>query len=233
MLRKLLLGSVAAVLSLGVMAAPASAAGAEVAMINGLPFKVDVCLGKTEVISNFRYGQAVFFSGLTPRIYGWSIRLAKTGKCTGAKLATIATTYAADTDYTSVIWKPFSQVNIKTFSNDTSVPADKATLVFRHTAKAPALADVWVWENVQLAADDWAPTFNDVRKGASSAPVEIRPGQYSIDVWASKRTKSFSWEGYWSRTDAGQVYEAYLIGTTKKNFKIVSVYGPGVVTPEP
>ena len=230
MLKKLILGAMMASLTLVAAAAPAAAEPtAEVAWLNGLPQKVDICSGGNEVVSRLKYGQAKFHSGVTPGAYAFKVRQAAPGECTGKKLGASVQTFVGDADHTVVIWKPFKRLKMKNFTNDLSVLADQTSILARHMARQPAAVDVWLWEHVAIAADDYPPTFNALKRGQSSPSVAIQPGQFYMDWYPTTRTTRFSWEGYWGRTDAGYVSEAYLIGTTKKNFKVVRLFKPGVV----
>ena len=233
MLRKLTFGMLASVMALGVFAVPASAAvQTDLAWINGLPGKVDVCIGRTEIISNLRYGRAKFYLW-EPGTFRFVIRKAAAGKCNGRKLGVVRTTIGASGDQTAVIWKPFRKLKIKVFDNDTTVEAGASSLVYRHMAKYPAAVDVWLWEHVLRVSDEFPPTFDDVRRGTSSPKVDLRPGQFYIDTYASRRTRFFGWEGFWGRTDPERYLEVYLVGTTKKNFKLVTISQAGDVAPAP
>ncbi|MFO7532614.1 MAG: DUF4397 domain-containing protein [Candidatus Limnocylindrales bacterium] len=232
MLRKLTMGAVAAVLSLGVFAAPVGAVDpTSAALLNGVPTAVDVCVGRTEIVSNLRYGRVLFFRDIEAGQYRFVIRKAAPGKCKGIILGVVTPTWQAGENHTSVLWQPFSKLLVKTFTNDMDVPEGTSTLTFHHVAAQPPGADVWLWEHVTLA-DDFPPTINDLRRGQASDSIVVRPGQYSISVYPSKRTRLFTWEGYWSRTETGQVRGIYLIGTNKKNIMMTSIYADGnVITP--
>jgi hypothetical protein len=200
-----------------------------VAWLNGLPQKVDVCSGPKEIISKLKYGALVSWPGLDAGSYEFTIRKAALGKCKGKKLATFNKTFVGGEDYTLVAWKPFARTKLRKYVNDIGVPADKATMTFRHAARNPAAADVWLWEHVLPAVDEWPPTIKALKRGGASPYVAVRPGQFTIDVFATKRTKLFTYEGYWGKTQAATVSETYLLGTNKKNSKIVRVWQDGVI----
>ena len=233
MLRKLLLSAVGTALMIGVFGGPAAAldpAPARVLLINGIPSKVDICFGKTEAVSNLRYGRAAVWEELLPGSYRYVVRLAKVGKCTGKLLGFATKTFASDGNYSLVIWRAFRKVSIKQFTNDVSLEAaDRPTISVRHAARNPATIDVWLWEHVRPFPSAFEPTIGGLRRGNASAPIAVRPGQYSADIYASRRTRAFDWAGYWSEAEPGTATALYLIGTSKATYRVVGFSQEGEV----
>lgn len=232
MKQKLLLSVVGMTLLLGVFAGPATAldpAPSRVLLINGLPARVDICFGRTEAVSNLRYGRAVLWEELPPGAYRFVIRAARVGRCTGSRLGIVTRTIGEGGNYSLVIWRPNRVLRIRQFENTTAVPADKSTITMRHVARGPSQIDVWLWEHVKVAATDDGPTIDNLRRGASSPPIAVRPGQYYVDSYPARRTRRFGWEGYWGVTEVGLAVELYQIGTTKRNSRIVAFAQPGVL----
>ena len=131
-----------------------------------------MCIGKSEVIPRLKYGRAKFYL-FRADTFRFVIRKAAPGKCDGKKLGAVTRTVTADANQTFVIWKPGRKVKIAKYINDLTVPEGQAKITLRHTARAPAAINVWVWEHVQPAVDEYPPTIGGLKKGASSRPVEI------------------------------------------------------------
>jgi hypothetical protein len=229
-----MVGALAGALTLGLLAVPAAASAAtDAAILNGIPTKIDLCIGKQEVASNVRFGRAVFWTDAPSKTHRFVVRKAAPGKCKGKKLGVVRATWADGQNQTSVIWKPFAALKVKTFTNDLSVPEGMATVRFRHTAKAPVPVDVWVWEQLRASVDEWPPTFDNVKKGSSSGILPFRPGQFSMDVLPARRSKAFGWAGWWTKTDPEKAWQFYLVGTSKKNYRLASLWWTGEVPPAP
>ena len=236
MVKKLLLGVVGMVLVLGVFAAPVASAdptASRVLIVNGLPARVDICVGSVEVFSNLRYRRAVVFTELPAGAWRFVIRVARAGSdCNGRRLAITNQTFDPDGNYSLVIWRPYRAVAVKRFVNDVSLAApNESSVIVRHVARMPSFLDVWLWEHVSgVKTADSAPTLDNLPRGASSAPIAIRPGQFYADFYPSRRTRLFSWEGYWGAADPGTVTELYLVGTAKANYAVVGFRQAGVVS---
>jgi len=232
MLKKLLLGISATALVLGVLAVPASAADptADASWLNGLTRKVDVCIGGARVGPRLKYGQVAWMNDVPPGTYTFKVRAAARVKCRGQKLASLTPTFVEGGNSTLVVWKPYSTIKVKVFNNDLSLPgAGKSTVTVRHMARRPGAVDVWMWAGVKAAEADFSPTVKGLKKGHSSAAVTVPAGQILMDVYATKRTRYFSWEGYWGYAEPDTASHAYLIGAKKSNFKVVRLWQPGVL----
>jgi hypothetical protein len=232
MLKKLLLAVSAMALVLGVFALPVSAVDtdADVSWLNGLTRKVDICIGSTRIGPRLKYGKVLWLDNVPAGTYAFKVRAAARVKCRGQKLASVTPTFTGGGNHTLVIWKPYSTVKVKLFDNDLSVPAaGKSTVTVRHTARRPGAIDVWMWAGVKAAEADFSPTVKGLKKGQSSAAVTVPAGQIFMDVYATKTTRYFSWEGYWGYAEPDTASHAYLIGAKKSNFKIVRLWQPGVL----
>lgn len=231
MLKKMLLGTSAMALILGVFAVPVSAADtdAKVFWLNGLTRKVDLCIGSQRIGPRLKYGQVLWLNGVPPGAYAFKVRAAARVKCRGQKLATVTPTFTAGGNHTLVIWKPYSKIKVKMFDNDLSLlAADKSTVTVRHTARRPGAVDVWMWAGIKAAEADFSPTVGALKKGQTSVAVTVPAGQIYMDFYAAKKTPYFSYEGYWGYVEPGTVSHAYLIGAKKSNFKVVRLWQTGV-----
>lgn len=230
MLGKMLLALCPGVLMVGLLAAPTSGEGvATVFDLNGVPgTKLDICvLGLGETVSNLRYGRVAYANGVPAGTHRMQVRVAATGKCTGRLLFAGDVTLEADKNYTLVYWRPARTVKIRQFENDVSLPsADVGSLTLRHTAKAGPI-DAWVWQQVKAAAED-APTFDDLGKGAGRAPVTLVERQALVEVFPASTTKAWSYEYVYWYAEASRTYQAYLIGTERKNYRLALLVQPGV-----
>jgi hypothetical protein len=173
------------------------------------------------VISNLRYGRAAV---LEMDAGAWTIqpRVAKQGSCRGARLASRQILLEPDANDTLVVWRPKSTVSIEVFENDLSLPeAGAVTLVMRHMARAGAM-DVWVWEHVKPAAEDYfVPTFADLAKGGSSSRLVLDEGQVLTEAFPSAKSAPWDYEFLWQYVFANGAYQAYFIGTERSNYQIV------------
>lgn len=201
-----------------------------VMLLNGLPAKIDVCFGRTEIASRLRYRRAVLWEAFVPGTYRFVIRKARAGQCTGRRLGIATRTVPADGNISLVIWRPSRKVQIKTFPNETTIESlEQPTVSIRHAARRPYKADVWLWEHVKPeVAADFGPTIDDLRRGGHQE-IAVRPGQFGVDIFSSRRSPSFTWEGHWGYAEAGTAIELYLIGTAKKNYTIVGFSQEGIV----
>lgn len=232
-----LLGSSAgsALLLASALASPAVAAPGDAIVhgLNGLPgTRIDVCLGDLEILSRVRYGRSKVDMTVAPGDYRLKMREAASGTCDGRLLKAVDITFEADTSYTVATWKPKRKVAVKRFVNDVSLPAaDAVTLTLRHLAKSGTI-DGWVWQVIRPASGHFFdPTFDDVAKGRGQGPVSMVEEQTLIEVYPTKRTHRLRFEFLWTYLFAGGAYQAYVVGTKERNFRVVLVGAAGVFTP--
>lgn len=230
MLRKMLLAVCSGALMAGLLAVPTSGEGvATVFDLNGIPgTKLDICIaGVGETVSNLPYGRVAYANDVPPGTYRMKVRVAAQGTCKGRLLYAGDVTLEADKNYTLVYWKPARTVKIRQFENDVSLPAaDAASVTLRHTAKAGTI-DAWVWQQVKAATED-GPTFDDLRKGGGRAPVILVERQTMIEVFPARKTKAWGYEYVYWYAEAGNAYQAYLIGTERRNYRVALLVQPGV-----
>lgn len=233
-MKRQILGILGVLLLAGAMTSPVAFAAdppSRVMLLNGLPTKVDVCFGRTEIVSRFKYGHAVVWDAFEPGTYRFVIRRARVGSCTGRRLGIVTRTIPAADNVSLVIWRPNRKLQIRVFENDLTLDSvDAPTVSIRHAAKRPYKADVWIWEHVKpRVAAAFDPTINDLPRGGLDA-YPVRPGQFYVDIYSSRRADpSFVWAGYWGYAEEGTAKELYLIGTAKKNYMIVGYSQDGIV----
>ena len=233
MLRKIALAAGAGGLLLALIGTPVAANEvATLRHLNGLPgVRLDICLvGQGETVSGLRYGRFATRPDVPAATYKVQARIAATGVCTGRRLLVRDVVLEAGKDYTLVYWKPSRAVGLSVFENDLSLlEADAAILTMRHTASA-GRADIWVWKHAR-AAGLFDPTFDDLGKGGESPRLALDAGQVLIDAFPATERSSWTYRYFWTHFDAAMVYEAYLIGTEKKNHRIAVLGQAGTFTP--
>jgi hypothetical protein len=200
----------------GAGSATAAAGKATLWVLHGVPgAKVDVCVNRAEVKSNFTYGQQ-FSASLPAGSYRVSVRAAASGTCTGAIILYAHPTLKAGGNYTAVaglgvLGKP----SLFLFKNDVrKTAAGAARLSIRHTAAAPRV-DVWA---------DGSKLISGLRWGASST-MTVPRGSYRVAV-APAGTTTIVIGPQTFKLAAGQAYQVYATGSAKAGYRFQVIAQP-------
>jgi hypothetical protein len=204
---------IGAALAIGLTpAALAAPANAKVFVVHGIPgVAVDVCVGGSEVASDFRYGD-VFSAGLPPGTYRVKVKAAAPGECVGPAVISERLELTSGLNATAVARLIGGVPGLSVFVNDVS-PTDpgEARLTVRHTARAPK---VDVWANGQRV-------LNDVPRGAS-ADLEVPSGVYAVWVSAADGFRPVIGPRV-LRLREGFAYQVHAVGTNASNYRFVVI----------
>lgn len=171
---------------------------------------VDVCVGKTEVKSNFEYKRH-FTAELPAGTYKLSIRAAEPGECTGDRIKGTEVDLMANKNYTVVAGlSGKGAVRMFAFKNNMSNIADgKARVQVRHVAAAPSV-DVWV---------NGAPAITSFVNG-EEATVALPQGDYTVKV-ALKGTTTVAIGPRTFSLDEGVAYQVFAVGSGDAGYRFL------------
>jgi hypothetical protein len=231
--RKLILAAASAALAVSALAVPASASTtpATVWVAHGIPGAVvDVCVGGSEVRSNFKYGRTFKLSDVTPGTYRIRVFLADSRTCKGTKVIDREVTLTDGLNATAVAWlNKKGAPALKIFVNDVAINAyDAASVTVRHVAKAPAV-DVYLSKTLNVAGFSGGPTIPNFKRGASAGPVEVEEAMYAWWVTAAGTLKPVIGPAT-GVLRSGDAYQILAVGTSAKNYRFIVIGQPGMVT---
>ena len=191
-------------------ATPSRGGKATVWVLHAVPgAKVDVCVGSTEVKSNFTYG-GKFSAKLPAGTYKLSIHAAKAGDCTGATIKAATVDLKANKNYTVVAGlRSKGSVALYAFKNDLSpIHGAKARVTVRHVAAAPSV-DVWV--NGSAAIKGFVP-------GEEATVALSAPADYTVRVAPKGTTTTVIGPRTFS-LDKGMAYQVFAAGTADAGYR--------------
>jgi hypothetical protein len=217
-LRSISLAAATAALALSTLAGTASAApsGATVWVAHGIPgAKVDVCVGTTEVKSNFRYGRTFQLTGVAAGDYVLKVYLADPRPCKGALVTSKNVTLTDGLNATVVARYIGAKPGLQVFVNDLSLAdAAKASVTVRHAATAPTV-DVWVNGGA-------APTVENLARGQSAGPLEVPAAVYSWWVSADGDYQPVIGPSV-AQLAGGTAYQILAVGTNVQNYRFIVI----------
>jgi hypothetical protein len=215
-LRGLSLAIAGAAVAVTAFAGAASAAApATVNVAHGIPgVAVDVCLGRTAVKANFKYGQQ-FRAQLPAGSYKLSVRAHTVTPCRGAVLIKQTVTLTAGLNATAVANYVAGKPGLSIFVNDLSgTTADTATISVVHAATAPRV-DVWLNGGT-------APAVSGLLRHTAVGPVAVDKGVYSWWVSAAGGYKPVIGPRVASLS-AGHAYQIIAVGTRPANYRFIVI----------
>jgi hypothetical protein len=229
-IRKIILGAAATALAISAFAVPVAAGGgtdATVWVAHGIPgAKVDVCVGKAEVKSNFKYGRT-FSASLPAGDYRVRLFLADKRQCKGTKVLDQQVTLTEGLNATAVAWLVKGKPALGIFINELSIDGTNASLTVRHTAKAPTV-DVYLASRVLLTASD--ATVPNFPRGGEAGPVPVKPGTYAWWVTLPEASEPVIGPAV-GVLQEGIAYQVHAVGTKASNYRFIVIGQPGVAGP--
>ncbi len=196
----------------GASAAPSRGSKATVWVLHAVPgATVDVCVGNTEVKSNFNYGRR-FSAKLPAGSYRLSIHAAKAGDCTGATIKATTVDLKANKNYTVAAGLGAKGgVRLYAFKNDLSpIHGAKARVTVRHVAAAPSV-DVWV---------NGAPAIKRFVAGEEATVALPAPADYTVRVAPKGTTTTVIGPRTFS-LDKGMAYQVFAAGTADAGYRFL------------
>jgi hypothetical protein len=172
--------------------------------------KVDVCVNKAEVKSNFTY-KSHFTAQLPAGNYNVSVRAASSGECKGDIIKYANVDLTANKNYTLVAGLTGKGApRLFAYKNDMSPIADhKARVQVRHVAAAPTV-DVWV---------NGAPAITGFISG-EEATVALHEGDYTVRV-APKGTTTTAIGPRTFSLSEGTAYQVFAVGSGDAGYRFL------------
>jgi hypothetical protein len=191
--------------------AAVAAGKATVHVLHAVPgAKVDVCVNKAEVKSNFTY-KSSFTAQLPQGNHNVSVRAAEAGECTGDIIKFANLDLVGNKNYTVVAGLTSKGApRLFTYKNDMSPIADnKARVQVRHVAAAPSV-DVWM---------NGAPAITSFTTG-EEATVALPKGDYTVRVAPKGTTTTVIGPRTFSLAE-GTAYQVYAVGSGDAGYRFL------------
>lgn len=233
--RKLLLALIVATFAAGSLAGPAMAASStRLAIVNGVPgSKIDVCVNGKEVRSGLPYGKKVFRTTKTSKA---TVKFfARNGKRCAGRLLGKSTIGLADATVVLTKRKPHRIVVFDNADIEWIYDIDAglaSTFAMRHAADLGALTFKYDADGLDL--DPVVPAFDPTWQKGDQTPRRI-VGVYGHSFMAVFVTRPAQYDPFvepdviWLRFK--RRYEWIVVGTTRKNARIVRIVREARVVP--
>jgi len=173
--------------------------------------KVDVCVNKAEVKSNFTY-KSHFTAQLPEGTYNVSLRAAQAGECTGDIIKYLKADLMGGKNYTLVAGLTSKGApRLFAFKNNMSPIGDgKARVQVRHVAGAPTV-DVWV---------NGAPAITRFQNAEEATVALPAPDDYTVRVAPKDTTTTVIGPRTFSLSK-GMAYQVYAVGSGDAGYRFL------------